>query len=189
MSEAPRYHYLGTADASGAFTPTDSVAWFDIGDWIGGEVGYALNLDARWAAGISASVETGNETTRLAVRARARRWLSPRLYAETLAGVVRQRRDLLYRSGDALQDNTGWSAEARIGLAGLLFLSARYDVVSVEPLQVSLGSPGRYRRDPGGTARAFSLGGGLEGRTAIVTSAAALLIGVGLRLVFGPPSN
>ena len=189
MAERPRHHYVGRFGADGQFTPNDSIAWYEFGDWIGAEVGYALNVGDRWAVGATVALETGNETTRYLIRARTRRWLTSRVYAELVPGLLRQERDLFFRSGDGLETNLGFSAEARVGLSGILFASLRYDVLKAEPVTAPLGTSGLARRDPGGTAHAFAVGGGLEGRTAILTSAATLLIGTVLVLIAGLPAT
>lgn len=187
LSDRARLHFVGTRDGSGAFVASDSIPWMDLGDWIGAEIGYAWNLDERWAVGGGFAIETGNESTRLMARARLRRWLTDRLYAEALPGVFRQERDLLYRSGDGLAEAFGVTAEARAGFAGWAFASARLDVVDAPSLTAPLGTPGRFRYDPGGTAHAFSVGGGLEGPAALVTSAAVGLVWAIAVLFFGGP--
>jgi hypothetical protein len=189
IGESPRTQYQGERGPDGAFVATDSLPWYDLGDWIGAEVGYALNVGERWALGATVAVETGNETTRYLLRGRARRWLTPRLYADFLPGVFRQKRDLLYRSGDALVRNTGLSAEARAGLSGFLFASVRYDVLQADPVTLDPGPPRSITYDPGGRAHAFSIGGGLEGRTALVTGTIALLVAVALTLIGVGPAT
>lgn len=183
MEETVRYHLVEVRDSSGVSERTDVTPWLDVGDWIGVELGYVVNLDERWGVGGSAAVETGNETTRLLVRGRARRWWGPRLYAEGLVGGLRQQRDMVYGSGDGLRTALGASAEARVGYSGWGFALVRYDVLSLDRVEAPLFG-GRTRVDPGGTARAFSIGGGLEGPAALVAgvvvalgTAVAVLIG------------
>ena len=152
------------------------------------EVGYALNVGNAWAVGATGAVETGNETTRHMLRARVRHWLTTRVYAEVLPGVFRQRRDVWYRSGDGLATHNGVSVEGRLGLSDILFGSVRYDVLHIDAMRWDL-EPFPTTLDPGGTAHALSIGGGIEGRTAIISTAAALLIGLGFALFVGFPAT
>lgn len=140
------------------------------------------------AAGATVAVETGSEATRFLVRFPVRSWLISRLYAEAIPGVFRQERDLLSRSGDALERNVGFSVETRVGWADVLFALARYDLVIANPVSAPVRyPPGQVRYDPGGTGGAFPLGGGLAGRTGIVTSTVTLLVGAVLYAMFAGP--
>jgi hypothetical protein len=187
VSEATRVHYSGKLEPSGEFVPTGSEPWLEVGDWIGVEVGYALNVGDAWAVGATGAVETGNETTRHMLRARIRHWLTTRVYAEVLPGLFRQRRDVWYRSGDGLATHNGVSVEGRLGLSDILFGSVRYDVLHIDAIRWDL-EPFPTTFDPGGTAHALSIGGGIEGRTAIISTAAAALIGLGFALFVGFPA-
>lgn len=188
MLESWRQHYDGSWTPDGRFVAADTMFRNDIGDWIGAEVGYALHVGRRWAAGATVAVETGNETTRFLVRFPVRRWLIWRLYAEAIPGVFRQEADLVSRSGDALERNVGYSMEARVGWADFLFASARYDLVIADPVSAPVAyPPGQVRYDPGGIGGALSLGGGIAGRTGMVTSAVTLLVGGVLLAVFAGP--
>ena len=153
------------------------------------EVGYAVNVNDRWALGGSVAVDTGNETERILVRARARRWLTPRLYADALSGFFRQERDLLYRSGDHAVENSGLSTELRVGMAGYGFVLARYDLVRAGEELVALPGSQHVAYAPGGRAHALSVGGGLEGRTALLAAAATALGMVLVGIVVGGPGT
>lgn len=187
MWEPSRDLLGGVQGPDGQFMPSDSMPWMDFGDWIGVEVGYALNVRPRWAVGGSVALETGNESSRVLVRARFRRWLGTRFYAEVLPGVFVQERDLRYRSGDKLERHKGLSAEVRTGLTDVLFASARFDAFDAGPVTTSPSPSGRVLFHPAGRAHAFSVGGGIEGRTAILSTVAALLVGSVLALVGGGP--
>ena len=168
-----RFHLTGEVDPDGRLVSPDSVAWRDIGDWFGGEVAYLVAAGEAWAWGGGIAVEWGEETRRVHARMRLRRWLAGRAYVELLPGIFRQRRSIGFT--DVVARNLGFSSELRAGVAGFLFASARYDALSVEPVTVPL-SQSRIRFDPGGGSHQLSLGGGIEGRTAVVTAGVAAVL-------------
>lgn len=188
LGDPQRYQYIGAVSPNGDFTPSDSLLWTDLGDWIGAEVGYAVNTSSHWAIGASAAIETGSGSRRFLARARARRWLASRLYAEVLPGVFRQEKERRGGDGEGLIQATGFSAELRAGLSGLIFASARLDVLDAPALHYRIPGGTRAWYDPGGPVRQLSIGGGLEGRTAIGAVALVLVGAAVYGLAVGLPA-
>lgn len=138
----------------------------------GWELGYAWNLNQRYAAGATVGLEVGGPETRFYVRARGRRWLNPRLglSLEVAPGVF-------VAANEYSDTGVGGTADVRINMQDRLALVVRYDVLKQNALQFP------YLVDPGGVQHAFSVGAVLGSKPALLGTGGlgltyAILLGI-----------
>lgn len=153
----------------GDLPPIDAPAFESRGELT---VGHMLNLGVHWAVGGGVTLGTGAHGPLAGARLRARRWLDHELGLEVESGLVRT------TPGPGRPEAVGgFSAGIRLNVQDRGALVVRWDVVDLEPRELSSGLV-----DPGGRLGAVSLGAAAGSLPALAGTG---LVGVALIVLVG----
>jgi hypothetical protein len=166
----PRWITSAWTDSGTGEPRSDAIPTKELSHALVWDLGLAVNVSERWAAGLTAGYGFGEASRIARASLRTRRWVRPEIAVDVAPGVF-----LLQRTGPLPEeDRVGWTLAARVSLWGLGFVGARYSAL---PIDGSMKVDGAVRMvDPGGTEQAWSAEAGLEGPTAALATGAGLAV-------------
>jgi hypothetical protein len=157
-----RSYWLFEFNAAGNVAGSNFVQEFEtkkaLPSWFAWDVGWMRNVSRATSVGVAAEIGASGDGTRLALRAKGRRWLHRNLVVDaSVGGLMTQRQTF-----DGVVPTYGATADAGFGRARLLIGTVGVDAA----------------RQQGRMGVGLHLGGRAESRGAILVSAAAAIGGL-----------